>query len=544
MASLTPIKHDPLWKREVRGRWRRPWTFLLLGIYAAILAILARVFYGTLVPQGEVAFSKQGLGLGAPLFWRFVTCQIVGWFPLGMLLGAPALALERERQTLSEYALAGITSHQLVRAKWWSLASFSMVLVVAPLPVVALCFPLGGLSPSDFWLANALCISVALGSCAEGLAISAIHRTVSSALLDAFKVFAAISFSIPPLAFLSDSLTSPIFLLIISLLIATLPFYLLPKIENEVASAMRYLEVDAHQIPDYPHSDGQRHIYIKPTEVANDNNTAEVDGSVLDPPPSNLDTALEALLSHNPLAQRDVRTQLRAWRRQRLIRKPSPIFSFKASFATGFLILAMIVGLSEVLNISPLAYTMWRISITLVLLQIVLLSSSAFTRERAGNMMVQIRLSALSTTEILTAKLITPFFIGVRLWGFPLLILTIATLSYDAPRIGIEAILFAQLAVFISLLGTLCSLLFRAISLSMSATLLVLAVLFLALPVIFSPMLFHPPGLLRIWWLEPSQALLWFSGQKATMACLIPSLTVMIGGLWLLCSRVWQKTSA
>lgn len=75
---------DPLLKREARERWRRPFTFVLLGVYGAFLSYLAFVFYGALVPQGDVVFSKVDLGLGAPVFWRFVRVQTALWIPLGL----------------------------------------------------------------------------------------------------------------------------------------------------------------------------------------------------------------------------------------------------------------------------------------------------------------------------------------------------------------------------------------------------------------------------------------------------------------------------
>ncbi|BCM90196.1 hypothetical protein IAD21_02047 [Abditibacteriota bacterium] len=554
-------ERDPVWKREVRERWRRPWTFLLLGVYAAFLAILARVFYGTLVPQGEIAFSRQGLGLGAPLFWKFVLWQIAGWFPLGLLLGAPSLALERERQSLTEYALAGLDSRQIVRAKWWSLASFALILVVAPLPVAALCFPLGGVSLLDFWSANIFCVGVALASCAIGLSISATHRTVSAAFVDTLKAILSIGIPLgPPLLFFSFS-PPPELLIIMGVAFAVLPLHFIPKAEQEIFFVMQHLEIDAPQTPDYTPSEDKVPLRLEPAlvkfaegaakahepmsaqELARYMNAAEVERGRFDPPSSHLDKALENFVARNPVAWRDVHTQLRSWRRQFLLGEPPPIFSLRASFLVGG-VMGLMGWASSQFGLATLLYVLWHLSFIPIFLQIILLSASGLTRERAGNMMVQLKLSALSSSEILSAKIVAPFVLGARFWGFPLLMLTLAALGYDASRVGLEAILFALLGLLASQLGTLCSLLFRAISLSTSAALFVLVVLFLVLPSVFSSMLFVAPTPLQTWWLGPVRALIWGTGEMAIMGHLLLSFSVLIIFLWWVCLRKWEKSVA
>ncbi len=548
-------ERDPLWVREVRGRWRRPWTFLLLGAYAGALAILARVFYGALVPQGEIPFSKQGLGLGAPLFWHFVAWQIAGWVPLGLLLGAPVLALERERRSLPELALAGIESRQIVRAKWSSLASFALVLVVAPLPVAALCFPLGGVSPMDFVAANTLCVGVALASCAMGSAVSATHKTVSSAILDATVRTWVVGFFACPLLYLAPSL-APELLLAGGVVAAMLPLYLLRRVEEEIYFLTRHLEIDAPQTPDWSPDPDTVPLRLEPQllrmsagakqarepmsaqELARTMNAAQVERGLLEPPPSKLDLQLEALASRNVLAERDVRTQLRAWRRVLLIGEPAPVFSIRAALLVGAALALLGVITS---GVATTLHVCFDLLIGAATVQTALLSSGGWARERAGNMMAQLQLTALSPPQIVGAKVVTPILLGARFWGIPLVGLGLAALPASPLRIAEEACIGAGLLLLSSLLGAVCGLRFRAVTLATPATLGALVVLFLVLPAVFSPMLFAAPAPIEVVWLVPIRALVVGGTDAAPVSPMLLSLAGVCAALWGWALRAWRR---
>ena len=528
---------------------------MLLGAYDGALAILARVFYGSLVPQGDIPFSKQGLGLGAPLFWHFVAWQIAGWVPLGLLLGAPILALERERRSLPELALAGIKSRQIVRAKWNSLASFALVLVVAPLPVAALCFPLGGVSPMDFVAANTLCVGVALASCSMGLALSATHKTVASAMVDALVRVFVLGFFACPLLYLAPSL-APELLFLGGILAALLPVYLLPRIEEEITFLTRHLEIDAPQTPDWSPDPETVPLRLEPQllavsagaqaarepmssqELARWMNAVQVERGLLDPPPSQLDLQLEAIAaSSSVLAARDVRTQLRAWRRALVIGEPAPIFSLRAALAVG----AALAGLGVLGIASTTMHVLFDLLIGAATLQTALLSSGGWARERAGNMMAQLRLMTLSSPQIVGAKVVAPLLLGARFWGIPMVGLALAALPSAPARVVEEAAVGAGLLLLASLVGNVCALRFRAVTLATPLALGILVGLFLVAPAVFSPMLFHAPAPLELFWLLPVRALLVGGGETGPLAPMTLSLGGVCAGLWVWALRLWRK---
>lgn len=540
----------------MRERWRRPWTFLLLGGYAGVLCVLARVFYGSLVPQGDLRFSKSFLGLGAPLFWTFVAWQIAGWVPLGLLLAAPSLSAERERGALEEYVLAGLTGAQLVRAKWRSVQGLALVLVVAPLPIAAICFSLGGISPLEFISANALCVGVAMASCALGMSISAKHKTVSGAFTEALKSVGYLALLGCPLLFLTPRLP-PALLLGLGALLLWVPYRLLSDVERDMIWLALRLEMDAPVLPDHPAPHTARSVAMEPgllefaaaegfagrpmlaDELALYLNTAEVERERLDPPPSRLDLALQNWVSGNPLALREVTTQLRSWRRSLLLGEPPPLFTLRASVGTG-------ATLSLVAAFFPpvgwLALSAFWIGGLAAIGQIALLSSIGFVRERRGGMIAQLHLCALSPLEIVGAKIVSPLVLTARFWGFFLLICALVSLSL-APFWMLENVLMvALLSVFASCVGTLCSLFFRHQATSASASVGTLLVALVVLPRVFGPMLFQAPPFLEVWWLAPLRSLRPFDVERPmfVLAPLFPSVPLGAAALFLWSLRRWR----
>lgn len=172
---------NALTAREARERWRRAWTMGALGVYAAFLALGGALLFQQNVPS-EIQGQSGVTGAGRALFQQFATLQLVLWTGLGFFLGAPALAVERQRRSLLDYFLAGLTPAQIVAAKWRSVAGFALVVMLCPLPILALCFVLGGISPAEFAAFVAFLLSIGLTSCAMGLLLSAENRDVSSAL--------------------------------------------------------------------------------------------------------------------------------------------------------------------------------------------------------------------------------------------------------------------------------------------------------------------------------------------------------------------------
>ena len=172
---------DPLFRREMRERWRRPLTPMQLALFAFAMAWLAYEFYGAIVPVGDTQTATVS-GSGREFFLAVSRLHLLAWIPGGMLLAAPTLAAERERGHLSDWVLAGLTPDLIVRAKFRALAGYALVLACVPFPILALCFPLGGVAPGELAATGVLTVVVALNSVALGLMISASSARVAKAM--------------------------------------------------------------------------------------------------------------------------------------------------------------------------------------------------------------------------------------------------------------------------------------------------------------------------------------------------------------------------
>lgn len=187
---LGECRVNPILVREVRARWRGWRDPGILFGYAALLALSTIVMYATTWIDGDL-FARQSGRLGRQMFQALSGMQIAGWILLGPALTATAIAGEREAGLLDMLQLTPLTPRQITLGKLLSVASFFGLLMLAPLPVTAICFLLGGVSPGEFCAAFVLQAATALCAAAIGLFASAWCRRASSALGLAYGITAA-----------------------------------------------------------------------------------------------------------------------------------------------------------------------------------------------------------------------------------------------------------------------------------------------------------------------------------------------------------------
>lgn len=181
---------NPILVREVRARWRGWRDPGILFGYAALLALSVVLMYASTSTFGD-SFQQQTGRLGHEMFLALSGMQIAGWMLLGPALTATSIAGEREAGLLDSLQLTPMTPRQLAWGKLASAASFFGLLMLAPLPVTAICFLTGGVSPGEFCAVFALQAATALGAAAIGLFASAWCRRASGALGLAYGLMAA-----------------------------------------------------------------------------------------------------------------------------------------------------------------------------------------------------------------------------------------------------------------------------------------------------------------------------------------------------------------
>lgn len=430
---------------------------------------------------------------------------------VGTLLGAPLLAAERERRAFPEYILAGLTGAQIVRAKWRSLAALALVLVAAPLPILALCFPLGGLSPMDFVAANALCLGVALASCAWGLVVSAQHSTVSEAMRAALFELFPLGAVWMVIVFLAALLPLEI-IFVFGALLALAPILMLRKTVEEVEWLAFRLESEA---PGVEPKRVWNSLGLRPgvspslliglsAENLRESEalfswSSEAERSQFDFSPSWFDLWLQKRAAFNLLARREVAAGLRDWRLRFVIGEPAPFFTWPWCLGCGMVLLCANI----LLGAGKLSALIWGLCALFAGVQVAVMASNGFIRERAARMLWALQLSALRPWEMVAGKTLAPLLLGARFWLFPLLVLLIGTFASGFwAGLGLFSLTASWLALC-SALGVFCSLIFRHAPLSLGTTLGFLAFGFAVCPLIFQPLLLQAPAWFGQMWVEP-----------------------------------------
>lgn len=209
---------NPVLRREVRARWRGNNAFLALLLVAMPLALGMTLFYGQKMSQltrGELAHSEssyaqptvigstrflnpsgsiapartysQQLGtIGYSLFEKLTTLQIIAWLLIAPAMAAPMIALERERGLLDALLLANLPPRRVVLGKWLAALAFIFLMLLVPLPVIAICFYFGGVGPDEFLRAATITAMTALTGTALGLWCSSRRTRPAHAQRDAF----------------------------------------------------------------------------------------------------------------------------------------------------------------------------------------------------------------------------------------------------------------------------------------------------------------------------------------------------------------------
>ena len=178
---------NPILTRELRARWRSNLSSILLFCYALFLALAAGLVYASAsFSSRDSTLLRQMADTGHTLFLTLSGMQIGAWMLLGPALTATTIASEREQGLLEMLQMTSLSAWRICAGKLLSVFGFVVLLMFAPLPMTALCFLLGGVSPSQFCAALALQMTTAISGLCFGLWASAWSRRATTGLTLAF----------------------------------------------------------------------------------------------------------------------------------------------------------------------------------------------------------------------------------------------------------------------------------------------------------------------------------------------------------------------
>lgn len=160
---------NPVLVKELRLALRHGRSFLVLAVYvAALSAVIAFVY-----PREEIALVETSAHIGRRIFEAFTRAQFVLVLLLVPALTAPMLTVEKEKQTLESLLVSGLTPYQIVLGKFYYSLFHVSLLIVASVPLTAVSFMLGGVSPLELAQAYGLTFALAVGLMLMSLVVSA-----------------------------------------------------------------------------------------------------------------------------------------------------------------------------------------------------------------------------------------------------------------------------------------------------------------------------------------------------------------------------------
>jgi ABC-type transport system involved in multi-copper enzyme maturation permease subunit len=175
---------NPILMKELRTRMRGAKAFWILFLYLGLLsAIVGATYFGFW--RNENSFgagntAQMGRQFYAVLF--MVQAALVGLITPALTSGA--ISIEKEQRTFEALAVSPIPRRSIVLGKLGSALAFVVLLLVGSLPLVSVCFLLGGVSASEVIVAFLLLIASGFLYGATGIMFSSfVKNTTSSTVL-------------------------------------------------------------------------------------------------------------------------------------------------------------------------------------------------------------------------------------------------------------------------------------------------------------------------------------------------------------------------
>ena len=182
---LNPLFDNPVVTKELRGRMRGTRTYWLLFGYVLVLSLILFFSYLGWSAQHSAAMelggSEAGFTVGRNFFKILFYSQAVMMALITPALTAGAISVEREQRTFELLRGSILRPGAIVWGKLASSVSFVVLLLTSSLPLLSLCFLLGGVSPGEVFFAYLLLIGDAFLFGAIGLCWSAFAANTATA---------------------------------------------------------------------------------------------------------------------------------------------------------------------------------------------------------------------------------------------------------------------------------------------------------------------------------------------------------------------------
>jgi ABC-type transport system involved in multi-copper enzyme maturation permease subunit len=202
--------NNPILSRELKSNLRSKRSQWLLAIYLLTLSALIIIFWPS---EGMLSITAAH---SRQLFTYFFSGQLLLILFFSPAFTATAITSEKEAGSFDMLFCSLMSPLEICLGKLIGAISFLILLIVAALPLIGICFLLGSVSLHDILRATTILLLSALSFGLIGLINSALFRRSSSALLASYCSVLTLSFGILLPSFFintSPSLAYPIHLI-------------------------------------------------------------------------------------------------------------------------------------------------------------------------------------------------------------------------------------------------------------------------------------------------------------------------------------------
>lgn len=193
---------NPVLQRELLVNLRQTRGFVLLLLYQLLLALVVYFAWPQteridLTQRAEAAGAEnQALGQARRLADMFFLGQYLLACMMAPSFAAGAITLEKERKTYEMLLASPLRPAAIVSGKLVASVTHLLVLIVASLPIIVLCLPLGGISVYEVMAAYASLLASVLFFAMVSIACSSYYRRTASALVVSYLLILPIALTL------------------------------------------------------------------------------------------------------------------------------------------------------------------------------------------------------------------------------------------------------------------------------------------------------------------------------------------------------------
>ncbi len=176
---------NPVLTRELRVRMRGARAYWILAGYIGMLAVLVLIRYYNFWSDTQAMGSggSNAAEVGHELFLWIALPQIFLVFFITPAITSGAITIEREQQTLDLLVMTHVAKRTIITGKLLSAVAFSALLIISSVPLMSICFMLGGTAPVQIFTFYMEMIAGSVTIGAMGLMWSSVAKSTTYAVI-------------------------------------------------------------------------------------------------------------------------------------------------------------------------------------------------------------------------------------------------------------------------------------------------------------------------------------------------------------------------